>query len=504
MTRKLDDEDFLILGGATGPAGATGTTGATGPTGTPGSTGAPGATGSAGTTGSTGPTGPTGAGSTGSTGPTGTTGPTGATGATGSTGAAGATGATGATGVAGSTGATGPTETNVWFTIGNTLAGATGIFGTLDASPIRVVYSGNQIGLLNQASTDFLILGGSTATMKLQPAGILFGATTVPVISQTAAAGAASSMTFNPQAAGTGASGSFIINMSAPGTGTTEAYFTIQRGGSNVAAIGQFSGGTGASWGWVWLGAGATSPSGTNYVIRQSNTGIVQFNSNDASGTVLNMIFTTGGGNNNIAGFSYGGLSIGTGGVLQTGSGYGNNQIGLTDATTVDLVGLAGGVKLFSNANALTAVEASGFQTVLAPIGTGTHNSQAQELGFQAGMLELTHGASATTIQTVALPTSATSGTYEVTVIGRATTAFTGGAIGDTWAVTTQVTFRNVAGTLTQVGSTVTLSTQTDTSMSTNALSFAISGTNILVQITPPSVAAGVADYTSQVMSVVN
>jgi hypothetical protein len=341
--------------------------------------------------------------------------------------------------------------------------------------------------------------------MKLQPTGILFGATTVPVISQTISAAAGANLSIQAQGATTGTAGNVNIGYQAPGTGTTEAQINIQRGGTTIATIGGVSGG--ALFGYLWLGS---SYSGTNatinsYTLRNDNAGNTYVGSNLASGASIQLHFTVGGGAANyIGGFSYGGLTIGTDNVLRTGTGFGNNQIGFTDATTVDLTGLAGGVKLFSNANALTAVEASGFQTVLAPIGTGTHNSQAQQLGFQAGMLELTHGAAATTIQTVALPTSATSGTYEVTVIGRATTAFTGGAIGDTWAVTTQVTFRNVAGTLTQVGATVTLSTQTDTSMSTNALSYAISGTNILVQITPPSVAAGVADYTSQVMSVVN
>ena len=430
------------------------------------------------------------------------TGPTGPTGATGSTGTTGTTGPTGATG---STGATGPTPANAWLTTGNTLAGATGIFGTLDASPIRIIYDSNQIGLLNQSSTDFLILGGSTATMKLQPTGILFGATAVPVISSTISAGAGANLSIQAQGATTGVSGNVDIGYQAPGSGTTEAQVNFQRGGTSFITLGGVAGGS--LWGYLWLGSNyaGTNATANTYTLKNDNSGNVYLGSQIASGASIQLHFTVGSGATNyVGGFGYGGLSIGTANVLQTGSGFGNNQIGFTDATIVDLAGLAGGVKLFSNANALTAVEASGFQTVLAPIGTGTHNSQAQQLGRQAGMLELAHSAATTTIQTIVLATSGTSGVYEITVIGRATTLFTGGAIGDTWTTTVYVTVRNVGGTLTQVGTTTVINTQTDTSMGNNALSIALSGTNILVQITPPAVAAGVADYTCEVFSVIN
>lgn len=107
------------------------------------------------------------------------------------------------------------------------------------------------------------------------------------------------------------------------------------------------------------------------------------------------------------------------------------------------------------------------------------------------------------TISTVPLATSATHGHYIVTAECRATTLFTGGAVGDAWSATADVLVRNIGGTLTQVGTTTSLATHNDTVL-TNALSIATSGTNVLVQITPPTLAAGIEDCTSLVDGLVN
>lgn len=76
--------------------------------------------------------------------------------------------------------------------------------------------------------------------------------------------------------------------------------------------------------------------------------------------------------------------------------------------------------------------------------------------------------------------------------------------MGDSWHTKASFTVRNVAGTLTQVGTTTALATHTDTSVTSTALSLSLSTTNILVQLTPPAVAAGVADCTDHVTSLVN
>jgi hypothetical protein len=112
-------------------------------------------------------------------------------------------------------------------------------------------------------------------------------------------------------------------------------------------------------------------------------------------------------------------------------------------------------------------------------------------------MVELTHGGSATTIDAIALATSATTGFLHVHVVCRATSAFTGGSVGDSWAVDEDYLVRNVSGTLTSIGSPAAITTLTDTSVNGNALTLVISGTNANVTVTPPNVAAGVEDCQS-------
>ena len=105
----------------------------------------------------------------------------------------------------------------------------------------------------------------------------------------------------------------------------------------------------------------------------------------------------------------------------------------------------------------------------------------------------IAHSAGATTLCTVPQATSASVTVYEVQAECKATTLFTGGSATDTFATRQTFAVRNVAGTLTNVASvTADTSTQSDSSVSTNALGVSISGTNISFQITPPTSAAGV------------
>jgi hypothetical protein len=363
------------------------------------------------------------------------------------------------------------------------------------------VQDGTTIGQLDQAAGDFLTIGSPTATAKYQPTGILFGATAVPAFSQTApTSGAGANMTFTPQTAvTTGSNGSAVFAFSAPANGTVEGGLQVARSGTTIASLQALNGA--ATTGALYLGPGAASSTANNFTLYEQSNGAVTLGGNLASGSTFN-ISLNGGSNNVLGGVSYGGITVGN--SVPGGIAIGNNELMIVNQTSTDTAAASGGIKMLATSGALQEVGTGGFVTTLAPAGTGTHSTQARQLGFQASMLTLAVGALATTIATVALATSATCATYNVTVIGRATTAFTGGAIGDTWAVTAQATFRNVGGTLTQVGATVALSTQTDTSMSSNALSFTTSGTNVLVQVTPPTGATGAADYTCQVTSVVN
>ena len=225
-----------------------------------------------GATGATGATGPSG----GPVGPTGGTGGTGSTGSTGATGGTGGTGSTGTTGSTGSTGATGATgSTNAWVTTGNALGGSTGILGTTDASPISLVYDGTAFGAFAQASTDFLTFGASTATNKISPTGLLFGATTVPAITQTIANSGATpqNLTIAPQAPNGGSTGtaagtpgSAIVALAAPVDVGMIPSLKVSIGGSLNVQIGATVAGS-PNYGAIWLGLNGATPTSTNPAI---------------------------------------------------------------------------------------------------------------------------------------------------------------------------------------------------------------------------------------------
>ena len=170
------------------------------------------------------------------TGPRGPTGSTGATGGTGSTGATGGTGSTGSTGGTGSTGATGSTPTNAWLTVGNTGGAGAFVLGTTDNELWKMIVDNNTIGQFGQASGDFLTVGSPTATTSVVPAGLLFGITATPLITQTAAASTS---------AGSGSAGAQINIVAQAGQAATGATHNGGIGGGITLNAG--AGGTSGS-----------------------------------------------------------------------------------------------------------------------------------------------------------------------------------------------------------------------------------------------------------------
>lgn len=290
----------------------------------------------------------------------------------------------------------------------------------------------------------------------------------------SAASGAGQTFTFTGSPATTsGATGSYVFNFGAPASGTVEGGLAVQRGGTTVVAAQALVGN--ATSGALYLGLGSTTLSGTNFTLSSLASG----------NTVLN-------------GPSAGQVIIGAGGTILAAFNTGSITLSEVPVATVQ----------YSTSFTASAVAAGGnqFSTAVGPVSTTgtTHSTQARVLGNFVDQVTLTHGAAATTISTIPQATSSTTGTYEIDVECRATTLFTGGAVGDSWHTKASFTVRNVAGTLTQVGTTTALATHTDTSVTSTALSLSLSTTNILVQLTPPAVAAGVADCTDHVTSLVN
>lgn len=85
-----------------------------------------------------------------------------------------------------------------------------------------------------------------------------------------------------------------------------------------------------------------------------------------------------------------------------------------------------------------------------------------------------------------------TVGTYRIraTVMGRRTASTGGGSIGDSAGYELDATFKNVGGTVTQVGST-TQDAHEDASMASGDASFSISGTDVLLRVAGPAPSEG-------------
>lgn len=114
-------------------------------------------------------------------------------------------------------------------------------------------------------------------------------------------------------------------------------------------------------------------------------------------------------------------------------------------------------------------------------IAQGTVNSQVGTQRRYTGYLRTT---TTTATTAVTIPVS-TSGSV-CSVIVRATARdVTSGTVGDGFSKTVQIQVKNVAGTVTSASGTssVTIATTNDTSMATCAVSFNISGTNLLVTV---------------------
>ena len=316
-----------------------------------------------------------------------------------------------------------------------------------------------------------------------------------------ATSGAGQNIQLTPSAATTtGANGNVFVNVAAPASGTVEGRLAFVRGGTETVAIQNIVGSS--SSGGLYMGLGATAKTATNFTILAQSNGLVELNAFGGC-TSLGTCMTWLAGGSPIGGWTLGGLSLGTAGVLRTGTSSGNNEIGLTDQSSADVAAIAGGTKVMSIAGVLTSVGPGGFQVQMGLTGGGSHSTQARQITQQADQLTVTHSSGAVTISTVPLATSATHGHYTIVAECRATTLFTGGAVGDGWSATADVLVKNIGGVLTQVGTTTSVATHNDTVL-TNALSVTTSSTNVLVQITPPTLAAGIEDCTSYVEGLVN
>lgn len=150
----------------------------------------------------------------------------------------------------------------------------------------------------------------------------------------------------------------------------------------------------------------------------------------------------------------------------------------------VSLPSSSTGARLASVSGALMCVGTGGAITTLAPIGSGTANTQNLTRPSELGVGRIT-SSGGTVVLDVPLSTSGTSGVFTFTGVIRVVTASVA-SVGDTYAVSVRATFKNVGGTVSQVGSSTTVMTAcSDSSLNSGSgLALSISGTNIVATLT--------------------
>jgi hypothetical protein len=198
----------------------------------------------------------------------------------------------------------------------------------------------------------------------------------------------------------------------------------------------------------------------------------------------------------------------------QNGSyGGGDGVLAITKATTNPnpLTGLNGNNGILyadSTTVALKWQAATGsLVTTVGPSVSGSKSTQAMVDDTVVLVGRITTSGGILTCN-VPLPTNTTNCKVEVTALVKVVVAGTVTVVGDTFMDTVVGTFKNVAGTVSQVGTSVDLTpSQSDTHISTSAISFSASGTNIVVTLTVNAtggVGLGTADCTIRVKTLFN
>jgi hypothetical protein len=121
--------------------------------------------------------------------------------------------------------------------------------------------------------------------------------------------------------------------------------------------------------------------------------------------------------------------------------------------------------------------------------GQGTTASQDRRQFDDTGYVTVAASSTNTVIYSFT-PPSGYSGIYNFTVVARATTAPSGGSIGDTWTQVGVTAFKSPGGSTTAIGSATTLSTITDTSLSGHVSVGLVSGSGINIAINNSSTAS--------------
>lgn len=314
------------------------------------------------------------------------------------------------------------------------------------------------------------------------------------------AAGTAASLTLSAQNGnGTnGTPGNVIAAIGAPTGSGTEPNFQVTRGGAIAFATGYHPGNS--SFADLWLGAGIT-PNASNFVVSVATNSTTSFNAPGAAATLLFTINNTtqvvrcGQASGDF--IALGANPAGAGYVRLANAGAINFR---NAANSADLAALA--VDASNNVNVGNTSVVSqvfGSTIVFAATPQGSANTQvggAKETCYSGYARTTTN--SAVTILTIPLATSGSTGTLQVLINARDVTA---GTVGDSFHYFNLQGFKNVGGTVTACATQPTALKANDTSMATCAVTYTISTTNIVVQVT--GLSAVTIDWTAEATLVV-
>jgi hypothetical protein len=309
--------------------------------------------------------------------------------------------------------------------------------------------------------------------------------------STTGATGA--NMVLAPQAStnGNGTPGSLVVALAAPTGSGAEASLQVTQSAAIIASIGYLTGGTSVG---LWLAE--STPSAANFSL--ANTGsALYFNA------VSSMFLQISGAS--AISVDSAEVDIGTGfnfGINTTAGSYGGGVgvVGLAIAGTQPTT-LPTGLVLAESSTGLFAYQhGNSFnRRSFCPVPQGTAASQAATVVDFFGFASTTTGATTTTIVTIPLPGSSNSIGMIVTAVGRQTS----GTVGATTVITQTVGFKNISGTVTALTTQGTATVAADTGFTGGSLAYAISGTNVEIQVDQGGTAAGNADWTCYVTACV-
>jgi hypothetical protein len=171
--------------------------------------------------------------------------------------------------------------------------------------------------------------------------------------------------------------------------------------------------------------------------------------------------------------------------------GNGQYVVGMAYAGAAPNANPSGGIIFWADSNnGLLIRMANGVITSMAPLGSGTVNTQLRSYYKYEGVVTTTNTAAATAIISIPIA-SGSVGAGVVKVTGRCIIASVGPTEGDQFFFTGSFSASNLSGTVTlAAGGTPLTGTNFTASMSTCAVTFAVSGANVLVKV------AGIATAT--------